>query len=108
MEEPDCYGVINLGTNDSYLFVPKLPADYAIWQGKLHTLDDFKKRYGVEEVHYTDDIASVLKEKGTNCLLALVSRAWEQMDALAELSLAFPSILSPGREAHSAWGIIRI
>jgi hypothetical protein len=79
-EEPGCYGALDLGTGASILFVPKLPPEYAIWDGKLHTLEDFKERYCVDEVYYTDGIARVLKEKQARLLLTLVSRAWEQMD----------------------------
>lgn len=87
MEEPECYGAVNVDTGASILFVPRLPSEYAIWQGKLYTLDDFKKRYGVDEAHYTDEIASVLKEKQAKLLLTLVSRAWEQMDERSSGSL---------------------
>lgn len=93
MEEPDCYGALDLATGASILFVPRLSAEYAIWQGKLHTLDDFRKRYGVDEAHYTDEIAAVLKEKRAQSLLTLVSRAWEQMDAGCS---AFLSAFSSG------------
>ncbi|XP_011869675.1 PREDICTED: xaa-Pro dipeptidase isoform X2 [Vollenhovia emeryi] len=71
VEEPDCYGAIDVANGLSYLFVPRLPAEYAIWEGKLYTLDDFRKRYGVNEVRYTDEIAAVLKEKRAQTLLLL-------------------------------------
>ncbi|KAG5321263.1 PEPD dipeptidase, partial [Pseudoatta argentina] len=71
VEEPGCYGAIDVNTSASILFVPRLPPEYAIWEGKLHTLDDFKERYGVDETHYTDEIASVLKEKSAQVLLTL-------------------------------------
>lgn len=100
MEEPDCYGALDLATGASILFVPRLPPEYAIWQGKLYTLDEFKKRYGVDETHYTDEIASVLKDKRAQLLLTLVSRAWEQMDV--PWALCFPVRLLFGGE-HSAW-----
>lgn len=74
VEEPDCYGALDLATGASILFVPRLPPEYAIWQGKLYTLDDFKKRYGVDETHYTDEIASVLKKKRAQLLLTLSGR----------------------------------
>lgn len=70
-EEPGCYGALDLATGTSILFVPRLPPDYAIWEGKLYTLDDFKKRYGVDEARYTDEIARVLKEKRAHLLLTL-------------------------------------
>ncbi|XP_011173008.2 xaa-Pro dipeptidase [Solenopsis invicta] len=74
VEEPDCYGALDLATGASTLFVPRLPPEYAIWEGKLYTLDDFKKRYGVDETHYTDEIADVLKEKRAQLLLTLSGR----------------------------------
>lgn len=106
VEEPECYGAIDLATGASILFVPRLPPDYAIWQGKLHTLDDFKERYGVDETRYTDEIATVLKEKRAKLLLTLVSRAWEQMDARCGHA-AFLSAFSSGREECSTLGTVQ-
>ncbi|XP_076639418.1 xaa-Pro dipeptidase-like isoform X3 [Colletes latitarsis] len=71
VEEPGCYGAIDLSTGISILFVPRLPQEYAIWEGKLHTLEDFKKRYAVQETYYTDEIAKVLKSKQATLLLTL-------------------------------------
>lgn len=89
VEEPGCYGAVDVGTGASILFVPRLPPEYAIWEGKLHTLDDFTERYGVDETRYTDEIARVLKEKRAHLLLTLVSLAWEQTDARSLLSCLF-------------------
>lgn len=74
VEEPGCYGALDLSTERSILFLPRLPAEYAIWEGKLHTLDDFKKRYDVDETYYTDEISRVLKEKQASLLLTLNGR----------------------------------
>ena len=54
MEEPDFYGAIDCGSGQSYLFAPRLPDSYAIWMGKLRTLEEIKVRYGVDQVHYSD------------------------------------------------------
>lgn len=105
MEEPECYGALNVNTGASILFVPRLPPEYAIWQGKLYTLDDFKKRYGVDEAHYTDEIASVLKEKQAKLLLTLVSRAWERTNGRTLIGFtAFLFAFSSGRGEYSIWG----
>ncbi|XP_076245592.1 dipeptidase C [Calliopsis andreniformis] len=74
VEEPGCYGAIDLSTGSSILFVPRLPPEYAIWEGKLHTLEDFRERYRVDEVRYTDEIAEVLKKKQASLLLTLSGR----------------------------------
>jgi Xaa-Pro dipeptidase len=33
--EPDCFGAIDLASRRSILFIPRLPAEYAIWMGKV-------------------------------------------------------------------------
>ncbi|XP_046629607.1 xaa-Pro dipeptidase isoform X1 [Neodiprion virginianus] len=71
VEEPDCYGCIDVTTSESILFFPRLPAEYAVWQGTLYTTDDFRKRYAVDKVYYTDEIADVLSERGASVLLTL-------------------------------------
>lgn len=43
-------------TGHSTLFVPHLPEEYAIWMGRLHTLQDFKDKYEVDEVVYADEV----------------------------------------------------
>ncbi|GAU96197.1 hypothetical protein RvY_07679 [Ramazzottius varieornatus] len=62
--EPDCFGAIDVATGKGTLFVPRLPESYAVWMGKLWTLEDFKTRYAVEAVHYTDEIAEHLSVDG--------------------------------------------
>jgi len=56
VREPDCFGAIEVNSGKSYLFVPQLPDSYAIWMGKLHTLQDFKDRYGVDQVNYVSQV----------------------------------------------------
>lgn len=58
---PDCYGAIEIASGVVHLFVPRLPASYAVWMGPLLTLDDFGKKYGIAKVHYTDEIVEVLQ-----------------------------------------------
>lgn len=56
VEEPDFYGAINVADGKSFLFAPRLPSEYAIWMGKLHSLEHFKERYGVDEAYYSDEV----------------------------------------------------
>lgn len=56
VREPDFYGTIDLVSGKSCLFVPKLDESYAVWMGRLHSLDDFRNRYEVEEVYYTEQV----------------------------------------------------
>ncbi|XP_533702.2 xaa-Pro dipeptidase isoform X1 [Canis lupus familiaris] len=69
--DPGCYGTINVGTGTSTLFVPRLPASYATWMGKIHSKEYFKEKYAVDDVQYTDEIASVLTSQSPSVLLTL-------------------------------------
>lgn len=73
VEEPECFGAISV-TGVSILFVPRVPAEYAIWEGKLRTLEEYTKHYGVDETYYTDEIAETLKKKEAALLLILNGR----------------------------------
>uniref|UniRef100_A0A2I3GL14 Xaa-Pro dipeptidase n=1 Tax=Nomascus leucogenys TaxID=61853 RepID=A0A2I3GL14_NOMLE len=69
--EPGCYGVIDVDTGKSTLFVPRLPASYATWMGRIHSKEHFKEKYAVDDVQYTDEIASVLTSQKPSVLLTL-------------------------------------
>lgn len=72
--ESDCFGAVEVDTARAILFFPRLPPEYAIWMGKIHGLDHFKKKYDVDEVYYTDEIAEVLEKKSPSVLLTLRGR----------------------------------
>uniref|UniRef100_A0AC11BKA3 Peptidase D n=1 Tax=Ovis aries TaxID=9940 RepID=A0AC11BKA3_SHEEP len=69
--EPGCYGVIDVDTGTSTLFVPRLPPSHATWMGKIHSKEHFKEKYAVNDVQYTDEIASVLTSRSPSVLLTL-------------------------------------
>lgn len=60
MKEPDFYGVVEVSTAKTMLFMPRLPEDFAIWIGRLLSKDEFKKMYSVDEVHYVDDVSRTI------------------------------------------------
>ncbi|CAH8636995.1 unnamed protein product [Heterobilharzia americana] len=69
--EPDCYGTIELVTGRSALFIPKIPEEAAIYDGELASLEQFTKKYGVDETYFTDEIASRLSQWNAAVLLIL-------------------------------------
>ncbi|CAH0625532.1 unnamed protein product [Chrysodeixis includens] len=71
VRDPGCYFALDVATKKSYLFVPRLPLDYEIWMGKLLSCEDFKQIYAVDEVHYVDELANVLKGLKPETLLTL-------------------------------------
>ncbi|PNJ09201.1 PEPD isoform 4 [Pongo abelii] len=67
--EPGCYGVIDVDTGKSTLFVPRLPASYATWMGKFEVNNTilhpeivecrvFKTDMELEVLRYTNKISS--------------------------------------------------
>uniref|UniRef100_A0A8C6AM36 Xaa-Pro dipeptidase n=1 Tax=Monodon monoceros TaxID=40151 RepID=A0A8C6AM36_MONMO len=69
--EPGCYGTMDVDTGMSTLFVPRFPPSHATWMGKIHSKEHFKEKYAVDDVQYTDEIASVLTSRSPSVLLTL-------------------------------------
>ncbi|CAH8552480.1 unnamed protein product [Schistosoma turkestanicum] len=69
--EPDCYGLIEVVTGRSTLFIPKISEEAAIYDGELASLEQFSKKYAVDETHYTDEIATYLRLWNATVLLTL-------------------------------------
>uniref|UniRef100_A0A8C0DUT7 Xaa-Pro dipeptidase n=1 Tax=Balaenoptera musculus TaxID=9771 RepID=A0A8C0DUT7_BALMU len=69
--EPGCYGMMDVDTGMSTLFVPRFPPSHATWMGKIHSKEHFKEKYAVDDVQYTDEIASVLTSRSPSVLLTL-------------------------------------
>ena len=56
VREPDCYGALEVDTGKVMLFFPRLPPEYVVWMGTIHSLDHFKNKYQVDRVHYIDEV----------------------------------------------------
>uniref|UniRef100_A0A8C9CT07 Xaa-Pro dipeptidase n=1 Tax=Phocoena sinus TaxID=42100 RepID=A0A8C9CT07_PHOSS len=66
--EPGCYGTMDVDTGMSTLFVPRFPPSHATWMGKIHSKEHFKEKYAVDDVQYTDEIASILTSRSPSVL----------------------------------------
>ncbi|XP_055538050.1 xaa-Pro dipeptidase isoform X1 [Wyeomyia smithii] len=69
--EPGCYGTVDVASGATTLYMPRLPAEYAVWMGPLLTPDDFRKKYEVDAVHYADEIESKIAALNPSVLLTL-------------------------------------
>jgi len=58
--EPDYFGTLDLATGKATLFIPRLPAEYAVWMGKIPSLAEVQSRYGVDSCEYTDQLPAQL------------------------------------------------
>ena len=62
VQEPDCWGIIELPAGRATLLVPKLDASYAVWMGEIKSCSQFQRRYFVDACAYTDALPAVLKQ----------------------------------------------
>ncbi|KAJ3593273.1 hypothetical protein NHX12_005608 [Muraenolepis orangiensis] len=69
--EGDCFGAVEVETEKSILFVPKLPESYATWMGEIYPKEHFKEKYAIDVVHYTTDITEALTSMNPAVLLTL-------------------------------------
>lgn len=69
--EPDFFGIVRVSDGRTTLFAPHLTPDYEVWMGPIATLDDIKKKYGVDDVFYTEDLERIIGEKNPSLLLTL-------------------------------------
>lgn len=71
VREPGFKGAIDLSTNTSILFAPRLSVEWELWAGERKTLEYFQEHYQVDEVHFIDQMADVLHNRGIQNLLRL-------------------------------------
>lgn len=62
VREPGFYGAVNISSGQTTLFMPRLPAEYATWMGRLWTPDDMKQRYCVDSVRFVDEVSVLVRK----------------------------------------------
>jgi len=68
INEPDCFGILDLNAGETILFVPFVPEDAERWNGPGRPLPYFVEKYGVDHAFHTSEILEVLKERGLTSL----------------------------------------
>ncbi|CAL8085476.1 unnamed protein product [Calicophoron daubneyi] len=69
--EPDWYGVIEVETLRSILFIPRTDDNTAIYSGVPAAPDEITVKYAVNETHYVDEMESFFKKFKPTLLLTL-------------------------------------
>ena len=59
-------------THTTTLFAPRLPEEYAVWMGRIKSLEEFKDTYKVDAVKYADELEAFLAEDGAPAPLLLL------------------------------------
>ena len=63
MKEPGFLATIEVGTGKTTLFMPRLPAEYAVWMGPILPPAHFQAHYEVETVKYVDELPTFLSSE---------------------------------------------
>lgn len=71
INEPDCYGVLDLERREALLFVPDVPESAERWNGERRPNEYYRERYLVDAVYSTAQLDAVLKERGVALLYVL-------------------------------------
>ncbi|XP_045470278.1 xaa-Pro dipeptidase [Harmonia axyridis] len=69
--DPGCYGAIEVDTGIAHIFIPKFPAEYAVWMGRILEKDEWRNKYGIENVHYVEDLNNVMNDLKPSTILTL-------------------------------------
>lgn len=60
VKEAGFWGAVHPASETSFLFIPRLNSEWAIWEGQIHSCDHFKESYGVDFVYFIDELESKL------------------------------------------------
>lgn len=71
VNEPDLFGLLDLDTQESILFVPETTDDSQRWNGTRRPLSYHTERYGVTETLLTKDLDATLQKRGVKSLFTL-------------------------------------
>jgi len=86
VDEPDYHMVLDLSTQTYHLFAPKRDAHFAVWHGFVKSKDDIQTLYEPGELHYDNELLSVLKELDPAMIYCLNE---EQAEFLEDLDRSF-------------------
>jgi Xaa-Pro dipeptidase len=71
VRDPGCFGAIEVSSGRTVLFVPRLPASYAVWMGRIRSASEMAGFFGLDEGAYADELGSYLTSAGVRQLLVL-------------------------------------
>lgn len=68
VREPGFWGVIDVESGSATLFMPSLPAEYAVWFGEIKRPQKIRELYEVEDVVFADSIKAWFAKRMPSCI----------------------------------------
>ena len=86
VDEADYHLILDLKTETYHLFAPKRDEHYGVWHGRIKSKDDIQTLYEPDELHYDNELLTVLKNLNPNKIYCLNE---EQAEYLEDLDRSF-------------------
>ena len=71
VQEPDYAMLIDLRSGEYHLFAPVRDVQYAVWHGKVSTMEEIQRRYEPDFLHAADRVGEVIGEIGPDRIYVL-------------------------------------
>lgn len=82
IDEPDYHMVMDLKTKTYHLFAPKRDPQYAVWHGFIKPTEQIEEEYQPDELHYDNQLLSVLNERNPSSIYCLNEEQAEYLEDL--------------------------
>jgi Xaa-Pro dipeptidase len=69
--EPGFFGVLDVDSEQAFLFTPRLHESYLVWMGEIFPAEHFSQKYGADEGYYVEQLKDVLTKKNPSVILTL-------------------------------------
>ena len=79
--EPDYHLVLDLASRTFHLFTPRRDTQYAVWNGRVRSLDEIREAYAPDELHYDDQLGEVIASLAPGRVFLVdadAERAWTE------------------------------
>ncbi len=96
VNEPDFHLIFDLSSHEYHLFAPKRDANYAVWHGRVKTMEQYQQEYNPEHLHWDSRLPAVLKELNPDRIYCLNE---EQAEYIEEFDRETPIDLEAVDEA---------
>ena len=86
VDEADYHLILDLKTETYHLFAPKRDEHYGVWHGRIKSKEDIQTLYEPDELHYDNELLTVIKNLNPNKIYCLNE---EQAEYLEDLDRSF-------------------
>src|SRR5699024_3017697 len=107
VNEPDFHLIFDLEKREYHLFAPKRDAQYAVWHGRVKTMEQYMEEYQPDHLHYEGKLPQILRELSPEklyCVDEIQAEFIEEFDRKTPIDLdALPEAVTHCRVFKTDW-----